>query len=309
MNLQLTVAEAHQETELFASSASIGSSTTTLAAVAIIVVALGAIAYKTISGTGNALSTLLIAGVVVLTIIGLNFLPVYIARVVGLEGEETSTVPAPVEQVNETPAEPMNWTPWIAAATAALVIASLCYIATRTRHQILDRKALTRTRTKDWQSATAHFNHARDGFADYLADPYAIFERPLLDDKNVATTAAFIDALAAAEALHSDEIPQAQSRIDAFRSAAQVAAAAWDTANAHAINVGMGRLTAKDKKAISKIQALLAVALDESATPDERDLALSTVHRLAEGLLVIPDRIAAKVILSLGSAKRKALTV
>lgn len=90
-----------------------------------------------------------------------------------------------------TPSEPVNWTLWISVGMvliAFLLLAVIGLVVVRTRHKILDRQAAAHSREQDWKAATTLFNQARDG----LADPYAIFIRPLLDDNTVDTTAAFI---------------------------------------------------------------------------------------------------------------------
>lgn len=212
------------------------------------------------------------------------------------------------------PDEPINWAPLItvgAIIAALLGLAVLGLIALRTRHQIADRKAAAADREKDWHTARTVFDQTRTKFADYLADPYAIFERPTLDDHTDTYTAAFLAALAAAEALHTETVPRSAQRIDEFRTAAIALAAAWTAADQHAREIGMGVLTPEQRKTLTTIERALAIALDESAPAGEREAAMRTVIRLAEELPISPniDRIAHKLTLSIENAQRKALTI
>jgi hypothetical protein len=227
---------------------------------------------------------------------------------------EPPLTPAPPVPAAPAPDEPMNWTPFIAvgAIIAALIgLALLGLIAFRARNQIADRKAAAADREKDWHTARMIFDQTRTKFADYLADPHAVFERPTLDDHTDAFTAAFLTALADAEALHTETVPRSAQRIDEFRTAAATLAAAWTAADRNARKIGMGVLTRGQRKTLTTIKRVLAIALDESATAGERETAMRTVTRLAGELPVAvnTDRIVQKLTLSLENAQRKALTV
>ncbi|MBS2993379.1 hypothetical protein AC1659_29190 [Rhodococcus erythropolis] len=234
------------------------------------------------------------------------------------ESQDTPAIvpadPAPDVPAAPAPDEPMNWTPFIAVGViivALIGLALLGLIALRARHQIVDRKAAAADREKDWNAARAIFDQTRGKFADYLADPYAIFERPLLDDHSDRFTAAFLTALADAEGLHTESVPRSADRIDEFRSAATVLASAWAAADRHARSVGMGVLSRRERKTLETIQRALAIALDEGALVGEREAAMRTVTRLSGELPVTvnTDRIVQNLTLSLENAQRKALTV
>ncbi|NMD64229.1 UNVERIFIED_ORG: hypothetical protein FNL38_11135 [Nocardia globerula] len=212
------------------------------------------------------------------------------------------------------PDEPMNWTPFAAAGVIIatfIALGALGAIALRARNQIVDRRAAAADREKDWHTARTIFDHTRSNFADYLTDPYAIFERPILDDHTDTFTAAFLAALTEAEALHTETVPRTAQRIDTFRTAANTLAAAWTAADRHARTVGMGVLTRDQRKTLKTIEGVLAIALDESAPVGEREAAMAAVTRLSQELPmpVNTDRIAEMLTLSLESAQRKALTI
>lgn len=212
------------------------------------------------------------------------------------------------------PDEPMNWTPFAAVGViiaAFLALGALGSIALRAHNQIVGRRAAAEDREKDWHTARTIFDHTRSTFADYLADPYAIFERPILDDHTDTFTAAFLTALADAEALHTETVPRTAKRIETFRTAATTLAAAWTAADRHARTVGMGVLTRDQRKTLKTIEGALAIALDESAPAGEREAAMAAVTRLSQELPMSlnTDRIADLLTLSLEKAQRKALTI
>ncbi|MGG7104636.1 hypothetical protein [Rhodococcus sp. 24CO] len=244
-----------------------------------------------------------------------------VSSLLGDRGAEPHDAPtenplAPPLPVPAAPApdEPMNSTPFAAVGVviaAFLVLGALGLIALRARNQIVDRRAAAEDREKDWHTARTIFDHTRSKFADYLADPYAIFERPILDDHTDTFTAAFLTALADAEALHTETVPRTAHRIDTFRTAATTLAAAWTAADRHARTVGMAVLTRDQRKTLKTIEGALAIALDESAPAGEREAAMRTVTRLSQELPMPlnTDRIADLLTLSLENAQRKALTI
>ena len=222
----------------------------------------------------------------------------------------TTTVPA--QPGPSTPPEPFDWTPviWIGVAMAVLlVLAAVAVIVVRTRSHLARLTADAEARQSDFDAAAAVYADVAGRYADYLADPYAIFVRPELDNLDNDLTARFVDAFADAGAIRSDTCPTDPARITAFRKAAQNALTAFVRADNQARKIGMGPRDTTETRTLRRIQDALTIALDDAATPGERATALSTVHRLADGLLEIPDRITAPVRLAIEGADRKQLTV
>ncbi|MCZ4277442.1 hypothetical protein [Rhodococcoides yunnanense] len=218
---------------------------------------------------------------------------------------------APPETIAAPPSEPFDWTPviWIAAVVAALAVLALAgYLIVRTRHRILDRKAAARTLTADFAAAHAVYNDVADRYAEYLADPYAIFTRPLLDDLKDPRTAAFITAFTDAGALRTDTCPASSERVQTFADASRAALTAWTTADQHARAIGMGVQTEDGKRAVRRIRSALDLALDNSAAAGEREAAMATVARLSDGLMTVPDRIYARAKTAIETTTRKQLT-
>lgn len=221
-----------------------------------------------------------------------------------------STAPVAVS-TPAAPSEPMDWTPliWILAVIGAvLVLALAVHLVVRTRHRILDRRAAAQTLAADFEDAKAVYGQVTNAYADYLADPYAIFTRPLLDDLDQPRTAAFIDAFAGAGALNTDTCPATAERVRAFADAAHAAQTAWKSADTYARAIGMGVQTDDDKRTVRRIRNALGLALDDTAAAGERASAMATVQRLTDGLMTVPDRIYDRAKTAIESATRKQLT-
>lgn len=228
--------------------------------------------------------------------------------------ETTTPEPTPVPEPPAeaaSPASPFDWTPviYLGVAVAALAVVALtAYVVVRTRHRILDRAAAAATLTADFAAARAVYDDVASRYAEYLADPYAIFIRPLLDDLGDPRTAAFIDAFAEAGALNTETCPDSKNRVQAFADAARTALAAWKDADGHARAIGLGVRTDADKRTVRRIRSALDLALDDSAAAGEREAAMATVQRLSDGLMTVPDRIYARAKTALETTTRKQLT-
>lgn len=218
-----------------------------------------------------------------------------------------TTAPADVAR-EMTESTPTDWTPLIWIGGGAAVLALTAYLITRTRSHIIDRRTAQRTLDTDFAAAQAIYDDVAAAYAAYIADPYAIFTRPLLDDLSEPRTAAFIDAFADATALRPLTCPDSSDRVQAFASAAHAARSAWDSADTHARTLGMGVSSEDDTRIVRRIRSALNLALDDSATGQERDTALQTVERLAAGLITIPDRIYTRAKTAIETTTRKQLT-
>lgn len=217
-------------------------------------------------------------------------------------------VPAPA---TTSPSGSTDWTPliWIGSVIGALVIAALAaYLIVRTRHRILDRRTAAATLDADFAAAKALYSQVANAYAEYLADPYAIFTRPLLDDLDQPRTAAFITAFTSAGALDTDTCPAGAERVQAFADASSSALTAWKTADSYARAIGMGVQSDDGKRTVRRIRSAFELALDDTATAGERESAMATVERLSDGLMTVPDRVYARAKTAIESVTRKQLT-
>ncbi|MDJ0363121.1 hypothetical protein [Rhodococcus sp. H29-C3] len=209
-----------------------------------------------------------------------------------------ASTPAPAPIIEAPAAGPTDWTAliWVLGSVAAIAVLALAWcLIMRTRSHIADRKVAARGRADDFAAALDIYSDVVAAYAGYLTDPCSIFVRPLLDNVDDPFTGAFITAFAEAGDLRTERCPDDAARITAFAGAASAARSAWKKADEHARAIGMGMRTSADKRTIGRIESALTLALDDAATPAERDAALTAVHRLSEGMLTIPDRVAGSV--------------
>ncbi|MGB7239823.1 MAG: hypothetical protein WBD41_28055 [Rhodococcus sp. (in: high G+C Gram-positive bacteria)] len=219
---------------------------------------------------------------------------------------------APVAAPATTPPnETTDWTPliWIGGVLGAIVIAALAvHLVVRTRHRILDRRTAAQTLAADFEAVKTVYAQVAGAYAEYLADPYAIFTRPLLDDVTEPRTAAFITAFTDAGALNTDTCPNTAERVQSFADASRAALTTWTTADTYARAIGMGEQTEESKRTVRRIRSALELALDNTAAAGEREAAMTTVRRLSGGLITIPDRVYTQAKTAIETVTRKRLT-
>ncbi|WP_042940246.1 hypothetical protein [Rhodococcus sp. AW25M09] len=213
--------------------------------------------------------------------------------------------------VDAAPDVPMDWTPviWFGGIAAVVVsVALAAYLIIRTRSHVTDRRTAKKALEADYAAAHAVYGEVTDAYAAYLADPYAIFVRPLLDNLDEPRTAAFIDAFAEMNQVRPEQCPDTVERVQAFAVAAQKAHTAWRKADGYARAIGMGVTSTEDHRTVRRIRSALGIALDDSATGQERETALRTVQELAAGIVTIPDRIYDSAKIAIETTTRKQLT-
>jgi hypothetical protein len=223
----------------------------------------------------------------------------------------TLDAPAPPPVVDAAPDVPMDWTPviWFGGITAVLVsVALAAYLIIRTRSHVTDRRTAKNALAADYAAAHAVYSEVADSYAAYLADPYAIFVRPLLDNLDEPRTAAFIDAFAEMNQIRPEQCPDTLERVQAFAVAAQKTNTAWRKADGYARAIGMGVTSTEDHRTVRRIRSALGIALDDSATGQERETALRTVQELAAGVVTIPDRIYDSAKVAIETTTRKQIT-
>lgn len=295
----------------------------TVLGVLMIIVSGAMLAWQRSTGCSDKAGT---AATALLGGIGLAVLPSGVRFLIFDSGSETPASAVATETTTSTsapttapvavstpaaPSAPMDWTPliWIGAIIGALVILALAaYLLVRTRHRILDRRTAAAALAADFAAAKAVYAQVADAYADYLADPYAIFTRPLLDDLDQPRTAAFITAFADAGALDTDTCPATAERVQAFTDAARAAQTAWKAADTYARAIGMGVQSEDTKRTVRRIRNALGLALDDTAAAGERASAMATVQRLSDGLMTVPDRIYDRAKTAIETATRKQLT-
>lgn len=169
------------------------------------------------------------------------------------------------------------------------------------------RVARRQVREQRWAAAKAVYAGVLEDYAEYLNNPFAWLERPILEDLSEPSTAAFIEALGAARDLDLEAAPASPQLIEEFHAAARTARAAWDEADRNARRIGVSIFEDTSRSKLRKAASSLRTALDEGATTDERAAALDAVARLTDGLVDAPDRILGSATKAIEAAERKAL--
>lgn len=206
------------------------------------------------------------------------------------------------------PEAPMDWTPLVWMVVVVLALALAAYLIVRTRSHVVDRRNAKKALEADYAAAHAVYSEVADAYAAYLADPYSIFVRPLLDDLTEPRTAAFIDAFAAMNDVRPEQCPDTAERVQAFAAVAQKARTAWRRADGYARTMGLRVTSVDGQRTVRRIRSALGIALDTSATGQERETALRTVEELAAGTVTIPERIYDNVKIAIETTTRKQLT-
>ncbi|OZD55872.1 hypothetical protein CH266_00675 [Rhodococcus sp. 06-1474-1B] len=245
------------------------------------------------------------------TAVRVVLLPVSTEEATDLPSADPLAIPAAAPAppiVDAAPDVPMDWTPLVGMVVVVLALALAAYLSVRTRSHVVDRRNAKKALEADYAAAHAVYSEVADAYAAYLADPYSIFIRPLLDDLTEPRTAAFIDAFAAMNDVRPEQCPDTAERVQAFAVAAQKARTAWRSADGYARTMGLRVTSVEGQRTVRRIRSALGIALDTSATGQERETALRTVEELAVGIVTVPDRIYDNVKIAIETTTRKQLT-
>jgi hypothetical protein len=119
----------------------------------------------------------------------------------------------------------------------------------------------------DWAGATRRFDRLRGEYAAYECDPTAVLRLPALADVTVPSTARFVDALAEAHALRTDQQP-AEPVAGRFADAVEHAELAWRAAREAAERIGSSALSPAERAAVERVIALLTTARGSDSEPE-----------------------------------------
>ncbi|QDP08253.1 hypothetical protein [Prescottella equi] len=227
-------------------------------------------------------------------------------------------VPIPTPAPDPTPTDVGDSTPagfdinpmiLLAAFGAIGFVVVTWFAVSNLRARRAERREEREARERDWATGQAVYKGVLDDYSAYLLDPFAWLQRPILEDVDEPLTAAFLEALAHAQALDLDVVPADQNRIDQFRTAAHELRAAWDKADENARRIGTSIYERSSRNKLRKAAYALRTALDTSATAAERQAATETVKRLTDGLVKAPERVLSAVTAAIDTARRKELPV
>jgi len=125
----------------------------------------------------------------------------------------------------------------------------------------------------------------------YELDAVQLLEYPLMTDMREDVTVAFHKAKRHADSLRpaaAEDITDRETQRE-YRDAVNAYASAFDIAEVEARRVRQGGFSTDERAKIATALKLLRLALDEGASPDERQSAYQRVRREIEGLIVLPS--------------------
>lgn len=126
---------------------------------------------------------------------------------------------------------------------------------------------------------------------DYELDVAKLIAFPTMSDGRQELTATFLRAKKVADSLRpaSVDAKVTPDQVTEYRTAVTDFEVAFDLAERDARRVRDSQFSDVERKRLATAQKLLAVALDQSATPAERQVAYRRVREEVEGLLSLSD--------------------
>ncbi|MGB4135727.1 MAG: hypothetical protein WA971_04135 [Microbacterium sp.] len=127
---------------------------------------------------------------------------------------------------------------------------------------------------------------------DYELDVAKLIAFPAMSDGRQPLTAAFLRAKKTADALRpaSTEAKVTEQQIAEYLDAVGNYSVAFDVAEKDARRLRDSTFTEDERKRLSRAQQLLKVAVDESATQAERNVAYKRVREELDGLIVLSEQ-------------------
>jgi len=126
---------------------------------------------------------------------------------------------------------------------------------------------------------------------DYELDVAKLIAFPTMSDGRQPLTAAFLRAKKAADALRppSADVRMGADALAEYRDAVHDMEVAFDVAEQEARRVRDSGFTDAERKRLERAQHLLQVAIDQSATAAERQVAYRRVREELDGLIVLSE--------------------
>lgn len=126
---------------------------------------------------------------------------------------------------------------------------------------------------------------------DYELDVGKLIDFPMMTDVREPLTVAFHRAKREADALRPAK-PDAVSAARAadYRAAVNNYEVAFSMAETEARRLKAGSFSEKERQRLSTARKLITIAVDNAATPNERQTAYRRARRELDGLIVLPDR-------------------
>lgn len=125
---------------------------------------------------------------------------------------------------------------------------------------------------------------------EYEMDAGKLIDFPLMTDMREERTVAFHRAKRRADALRPADAADIHTKaeLDDYRSAVHEYETAFDVAEAEALRIRDSQFGAAERESLDRARKLLGVAIDQAATPAERQTAYTRAKKELEGLIVLP---------------------
>lgn len=120
---------------------------------------------------------------------------------------------------------------------------------------------LPRPAEVDWAATSRRFEKLRGEYAAYECDALEVLRLPALADVTVPATGRFVDAFAAAQALHTETEPPAEYAAR-YRHAVEHAWRCWRAAREAAERIRLAGLPAEERATVQRLVKLLTMARD-----------------------------------------------
>lgn len=114
---------------------------------------------------------------------------------------------------------------------------------------------------RDWAATARRFEQLRAEYAAYECDALEVLRLPALADVTVPATGRFVDAFAAAQALHTEAEPPAEYAAS-YRHAVEHAWRCWRAAREAAERIRLAGLPAEERTTVQRLIKLLTMARD-----------------------------------------------
>lgn len=132
----------------------------------------------------------------------------------------------------------------------------------------------------------------------YEIDPVTLLDFPMMTDMREPLTVEFHKARRRADLLRPSDaqtlVGDRQAQAD-YRDAVHAYAIAFDVAEAEAKRRRRGGFSREEQEHLARAQSLLRLAVDEGATPQERQNAYRKAQKELEGLIVLPAGFRAQI--------------
>ena len=116
-----------------------------------------------------------------------------------------------------------------------------------------------------WAQARSRFDRLCAEYAAYECDPISVLRLPALADVTVPSTGRFVEALAEAQALETDEFPGPDAHATGFVAAVERADRAWRAARAAAERIRLSGLSPTERGTVERVIKLLTTARDSDS--------------------------------------------